>query len=51
MSLLSLFSSPVTCPTCFGAKKIVMTSFGFGGKKLVSRKCSSCNGKGTLKRR
>lgn len=51
MSLLNLFSQPVTCPTCLGAKKIVMKSFGFGGTKLVSRTCPGCRGKGTLKRR
>lgn len=49
---LPLISKPaVTCPTCSGAKKVVMASFGYGGKKLVSRRCPSCNGKGTLRSR
>jgi DnaJ-class molecular chaperone len=48
---MALFNPPVTCPTCRGAKKIVMNSFGSGGRKLVARKCPGCNGKGKLKRR
>lgn len=49
--MLSLFLPSTTCPTCCGARSIVMNSFGFGGKKLVARKCPGCRGKGTLKRR
>lgn len=39
------------CPTCSGTGKVVMASFGFGGKKLVSRKCPSGCRNGTLRRR
>ncbi|MFG1683461.1 hypothetical protein ACGFNP_25055 [Nonomuraea sp. NPDC049269] len=46
------FSKPgLSCPTCGGAGQVTMQSFGFGGKKLVSRKCPSGCRKGTLKRR
>lgn len=48
---LPFTKTAMACPTCSGAGKVVMQSFGFGGKKLVSRKCASCGGKGTLRRR
>lgn len=48
---MALLKAKLTCPTCVGAGQIVMKSFGFGGKKLVQRRCPGCRGKGTLKRR
>lgn len=41
----------VGCPTCQGAGVVIMNAFVMSkGKQLVSKRCPSCSGRGTLRR-
>jgi hypothetical protein len=40
---------PLTCPTCNGDRRVVVTTWVMGkGKRTVGRKCPMCKGKGSL---
>jgi len=42
----------VGCPTCQGSGRVLANDFTMGkGKTLVTKRCHSCTGRGTLRNR